>query len=68
MGRRVALLILVVTLLLATLAAISVTKSITVPIQQAVKHAERIAAGDLTKEILSPTVPRLANCSRPCKI
>jgi methyl-accepting chemotaxis protein len=51
MGRRVALLILVVTLLLATLAAISVTKSITVPIQQAVKHAERIAAGDLTREI-----------------
>src|SRR5580658_8014221 len=52
LGRRVALLLLVVTLILATLAAISVTKSITVPIQQAVKHAERIAAGDLSREIL----------------
>ncbi|MGB6634027.1 MAG: MCP four helix bundle domain-containing protein [Terriglobales bacterium] len=52
MGRRVALLLLVVTLILATFAAISVTKSITVPIQQAVQHAESIAAGDLTKEIL----------------
>ena len=52
LGRRVALLLLVVTLILATLAAISVTKSITVPIQQAVEHAERIAAGDLTREIL----------------
>jgi methyl-accepting chemotaxis protein len=52
MGRRIALLILVVTLTLTALAAISVTKSITVPIQQAVEHAERIAAGDLSKEIL----------------
>ena len=51
-GRRVALLLLIVTLALATLAAISVTKSITVPIQQAVEHAERIAAGDLTREIV----------------
>ncbi len=51
MGRRIALLLLVVTIVLATLAAISVTKSITVPIEQAVQHAERIAAGDLTKEI-----------------
>jgi methyl-accepting chemotaxis protein len=51
-GRRIALFLLVVTLVLATLAAISVTKSITVPIEQAVQHAERIAAGDLTKEIL----------------
>jgi methyl-accepting chemotaxis protein len=52
MGRRIALLLLAVTLILATLAAISVTKSITTPIEQAVEHAERIAAGDLTKEIL----------------
>jgi len=52
MGRRIALFVLAVTLILATLAAINVTKSITVPIQQAVEHAERIAAGDLTKEIL----------------
>jgi len=51
-GRRIALLLLVVTLILATLAAVSVTKSITVPIQQAVEHAEGIAAGDLTKQIL----------------
>jgi len=51
-GRTVALLLLVVTLILSTLVAISVTKSITVPIQQAVAQAERIAAGDLTKEIL----------------
>jgi methyl-accepting chemotaxis protein len=52
LGRRVALMLLAGTLILATLAAISVTKSITLPIQQAVDHAERIAAGDLTKEIL----------------
>jgi methyl-accepting chemotaxis protein len=52
LGRRIALLLLIVTLILATLAAIGVTKSITVPIQQAVEHAERIAAGDLTREIL----------------
>jgi methyl-accepting chemotaxis protein len=51
-GRRVALLLLAVTLVLTMLAAFSVTKSITVPIQQAVKHAERIASGDLTREIL----------------
>jgi methyl-accepting chemotaxis protein len=52
MGRRIAVLLLAVTLFLATLAAISVTKSITGPIKQAVEHAERIAAGDLTKEIV----------------
>jgi methyl-accepting chemotaxis protein len=51
-GRRIALLLLAVTLFLATIAAISVTKSITVPIEQAVEHAQRIAAGDLTREIL----------------
>jgi methyl-accepting chemotaxis protein len=50
-GRRIALLLLALTLLLATAAAISVTKSITVPIEQAVEHAERIAVGDLTREI-----------------
>ncbi|MGA9507861.1 MAG: methyl-accepting chemotaxis protein [Candidatus Sulfotelmatobacter sp.] len=50
-GRRIALLLLLVTLIVAPLVAISITKSITVPIQQAVEHAERIAAGDLTKEI-----------------
>ena len=52
MGRRIAFVLLVVILILATFTAISVTKSITIPIQQAVAHAERIAAGDLTKEIL----------------
>jgi methyl-accepting chemotaxis protein len=51
-GRGIGLFILVVTLILTTFAAISVTKSITVPIQQSVEHAERIAAGDLTREIL----------------
>jgi len=52
LGRKVAILLLIITLTLATIAAISVTKSITTPIQQAVEHAERIAAGDLTKEIV----------------
>ncbi|MFZ0301018.1 MAG: methyl-accepting chemotaxis protein [Candidatus Sulfotelmatobacter sp.] len=50
-GRSVALLLLVITLILATLAAVSVTRSITTPIQQAVDHAQRIAAGDLSREI-----------------
>jgi methyl-accepting chemotaxis protein len=50
-GRRIALALLVVILVLATFTAISVTKSITVPIQRAVEHAERIAAGDLSREI-----------------
>ncbi len=50
-GRSVALLLLVVTLVLATFAAISVTRSITTPIQQSVEHAQRIAAGDLSREI-----------------
>ncbi|MGD0515793.1 MAG: methyl-accepting chemotaxis protein [Terriglobales bacterium] len=50
-GREIALLLLAAILFLATLVAISVTRSITVPIQQAVEQAERIAAGDLTKEI-----------------
>ena len=45
------MLLLVVILILSPLVAISITRSITVPIQQAVEHAERIAAGDLTKEI-----------------
>jgi methyl-accepting chemotaxis protein len=61
-GRRIALLLLVVTLIVSPLVAISITKSITVPIQQAVEHAERIAAGDLTKEIL------VTNCSETGKL
>jgi methyl-accepting chemotaxis protein len=52
MGRTIALLLMVITLIISPLVAISVTKSITVPIQQAVAHAERIASGDLTKEIV----------------
>jgi methyl-accepting chemotaxis protein len=51
-GRRIALLLLVITLIVSPLVATSITRSITVPIQQAVEHAQRIAAGDLTKEIL----------------
>src|SRR5580658_1881715 len=50
-GRGIAVLIPVATLFLATRAAISVTRSITTPIEHAVQHAERIAAGDLTREI-----------------
>jgi methyl-accepting chemotaxis protein len=52
MGRRISLVLLIITLIVSPLVAISVTKSITGPIQQAVEHAERIAAGDLTKEII----------------
>ncbi len=52
MGRRMSLVLLIITLIVAPIIAISVTKSITVPIQQAVEHAERIAAGDLTREIV----------------
>jgi methyl-accepting chemotaxis protein len=55
LGRRIALLILVVTLVPGAFAAISVTKSITVPIQQAVEHAKGIAAGDLTRQIVVTT-------------
>ena len=50
-GREIALLLLAAILFLATFVAISVTRSITRPIQQAVEQAERIAAGDLTREI-----------------
>ena len=52
LGRKVALLLLVLTLVLSTLAAAAVTKSITVPIKHAVEYAELIASGDLTKEIV----------------
>jgi len=51
-GRRIALMLLVITLIVSPLVAISITRSITVPIQQAVELAERIAAGDLTREIV----------------
>ncbi len=52
MGRKIALFILACAMVITTFVAISVTKSITLPIQQAVTHAERIAGGDLTREIL----------------
>jgi methyl-accepting chemotaxis protein len=51
-GRRFAFLLFLLTLIISPLVAISVTRSITGPIQQAVEHAERIASGDLTKEIV----------------
>lgn len=50
-GRRIAILLMFVTLGLAVLASVGVTRSITIPIQQAVKQAQYIAVGDLTKEI-----------------
>ena len=50
-GRKIAVLVLGLSLILAGAAAVAVTKSITVPIAQVVDHAEGIAAGDLTKEI-----------------
>jgi methyl-accepting chemotaxis protein len=50
-GRRIALLLMVIILIVSPLVAISVTRGITLPIQQVVEHAQRIAAGDLTREI-----------------
>ncbi len=52
-GRSIALLLLAVTLFLATLRGDQRhARALPCPIEQAVQHAERIAAGDLTKEIL----------------
>lgn len=50
-ARRVAVVLMLLTLALAVLASIALTRSITLPIQQAVKQAQHIAAGDLTREI-----------------
>jgi len=50
-ARRVALFIFMMTLLLAAGGAFAVTRTITGPIQQAVQHAEAIAAGDLNRTI-----------------
>lgn len=50
-GRKIALGVLVFTLLLAAGSALAVTKSITVPIEKAVEHAQAIAAGDLNRSI-----------------
>jgi methyl-accepting chemotaxis protein len=51
LGRRLGLILLFITLIVAAGGAIAVTRSITVPIAGVVQHAERIAAGDLTREI-----------------
>ncbi len=50
-GRKIALLVFIITLLSAGAVAYTVTRSITVPIRTAVKHAEAIAAGDLSGSI-----------------
>lgn len=50
-ARKVALFVLILTLLLASIGAFAIARTITRPIQQAVKHAEAIAAGDLTRTI-----------------
>ncbi|MFY9908885.1 MAG: methyl-accepting chemotaxis protein [Candidatus Sulfotelmatobacter sp.] len=50
-GRKAALFLMILALIVSPLVAYSVTRSITIPISQAVEQAERIAAGDLTKEI-----------------
>jgi methyl-accepting chemotaxis protein len=51
-ARRAALLVFLFTLLLAAAGAFAITRGITRPIQQAVGHAEAIAAGDLSRPIL----------------
>ncbi len=50
-GRRAALTVVILTLLLAAGTAIVVTRSITTPIQRAVEHAQAIAAGELNRAI-----------------
>ncbi len=50
-ARRLALTVFLLTLLLASVGAYAVTRTITVPIRQAVEHAEAIAAGDLNRAI-----------------
>lgn len=50
-GRRIAILLMFITLGLAVVASVTVTRSITIPIQQVVQQAQHIAAGDLTGEI-----------------
>jgi methyl-accepting chemotaxis protein len=51
LGRRLGLILLVITLVVAAAGSVAVSRSITKPIAQVVEHAERIAAGDLTREI-----------------
>jgi methyl-accepting chemotaxis protein len=49
-ARLVALLVFALILILAAAGAFAVTRTITVPIRQAVEHAEAIAAGDLNRK------------------
>lgn len=51
-ARRVALFVFLIALLLSAAGAFAITRGITRPIQQAVGHAEAIAAGDLSRPIL----------------
>jgi methyl-accepting chemotaxis protein len=51
LGRRLGLVLLLITLLIAGAGAVAVTRSITRPISRIVEHAQRIAAGDLTREV-----------------
>ena len=53
-ARRMALIVYLITLLLAAIAAFAVTRTITIPIRQAVAHAEGIATGDLNRTIQVP--------------
>jgi methyl-accepting chemotaxis protein len=50
-ARQIALIVFVMTMLLAAAGAYGVTRTITIPIQHAVEHAEAIAAGDLNRTI-----------------
>jgi methyl-accepting chemotaxis protein len=52
LGRRLGLILLIITLAAAAGGAVAVTRSITLPIARVVEHAQLIAAGDLTKEIV----------------
>lgn len=52
LGRRLGLILLLLTLIVAAAASVAVTRSITHPISQVVEHAQRIASGDLSREIV----------------
>jgi methyl-accepting chemotaxis protein len=50
-GLRLAVVLLIVTIIVAAWGAFTVTRSITIPIQQVVEHAQGIAGGDLTRTV-----------------
>jgi methyl-accepting chemotaxis protein len=50
-GLRLAVVLLTLTMIVATWGAIAVTRSITIPIRQVVEHAQSIAGGDLTRTV-----------------